>query len=419
MNVKRLLIGLLLISITGVTSGQGRTKRALFLGNSYTAVNNLPQLTAQLALSAGDTLYTDNHTPGGYTLMGHSTNATSLAKLAQGSWDYVVLQEQSQLPSFPIAQVEAQVFPYARILDSLIHLSNSCAQTVFYMTWGRKNGDAQNCATWPPVCTYSGMDSLLRLRYEQMALRNQALLSPVGAVWNYLRLHHPGIELYQPDESHPSTAGSYAAACCFYTTLFEKDPSLISDNAGLSQSDATAIRLAVKQVVFANKLQWYIGAYAPEATFTYTTSGSRTVTFDNQSLRATNYRWFFGDGNSSVDTNPVHTYAQDGNYIVTLRATSCSQTDSFQRSIAVSTTTGVAYITGNLLKVYPNPASQSFTLYTPKNDWGETYLITDICGRVMASGIIRNTETNITIQHWANGVYWLSIRSHRIKLIKI
>lgn len=72
------------------------------------------------------------------------------------------------------------------------------------------------------MCTYAGMDSLLHLRYMMMAEDNHAVVSPVGAVWNYIRANFPLIELYSPDESHPSVAGSYAAACCFYTSIFRK-----------------------------------------------------------------------------------------------------------------------------------------------------------------------------------------------------
>ena len=100
----------------------GQTKKSvLFLGNSYTYVNNLPQITADIATSMNDTLLFDSNTPGGYTLQGHSTNATSLSKIMVGNWNYVVLQEQSQLPSFDIVQVETDVFPYAHTLDSLIN----------------------------------------------------------------------------------------------------------------------------------------------------------------------------------------------------------------------------------------------------------------------------------------------------------
>ena len=172
--------------------------RVLFIGNSYTAVNNLPQLTADCALSigfAGMPVEVASSTPGGTTFQMHTTNATSQSLINQGNWDYVVLQEQSQLPSFPDGQVAAECFPFAAQLNDQILTVDSCTETVFYMTWGRQNGDASNCASWPPVCTYEGMDSLLNLRYRQMAIDNHAILSPVGALWKYIRTTYPEINL--------------------------------------------------------------------------------------------------------------------------------------------------------------------------------------------------------------------------------
>jgi hypothetical protein len=131
----------------------GQTTNVLFIGNSYTFVNNLPQTLTDIALSKGDTLMYDISTPGGYTLNLHTTNATTLSKINSQAWDFVVLQEQSQLPSFSPVQVATDVFPFARHLDSLILVNDSCTETVFYMTWGRKNGDLSNCAVYPPVCT--------------------------------------------------------------------------------------------------------------------------------------------------------------------------------------------------------------------------------------------------------------------------
>lgn len=60
---------LLILLVSGLAVfGQSLTKKVLFLGNSYTAVNNLPQMMADVAVSAGDTLWFDSNTPGGYTL---------------------------------------------------------------------------------------------------------------------------------------------------------------------------------------------------------------------------------------------------------------------------------------------------------------------------------------------------------------
>jgi hypothetical protein len=236
--------------VSALLFSQSQTKQVLFLGNSYTEYFNLPQRVADMASSTGDFLIFDSNTPGGYTLEYHYTDSTSLAKIASGDWDFVVLQEQSQRPAFPISDVESNVFPYAHLLDSLIIAQNAGAETVFYQTWGRKNGDGENCGSWPPVCTYAGMDSLLRLRYRMLAERNDAILSPVGDVWNKLRQDFPSLNLYDADESHPSNAGTYAAACTFYTVIFKKNPTDITFDFTLTPEDAANIRATTKAVVY-------------------------------------------------------------------------------------------------------------------------------------------------------------------------
>ena len=145
-------IFILLIFLPSLITAQSNAKKvtALFLGNSYTYVNNLPLLIANLASANGDTLVYDYNTPGGYTLNNHFNDLTSKAKISSASWKYVILQAQSQEPSFSPYQVFSQTIPYARKLDSLIKLNNACTNTVFYQTWGRKNGDASNCGFYPP-----------------------------------------------------------------------------------------------------------------------------------------------------------------------------------------------------------------------------------------------------------------------------
>lgn len=394
--------------ICSIAKGQSQTKRVLFLGNSYTYVNNLPQMVADVAISTGDTLIFDNNAPGGHTFQGHSTNAISLAKIALGNWDYVVLQEQSQLPSFPLSQVEADVFPYAHILDSLINAKNLCAETVFYMTWGRKNGDASNCASWPPVCTYSGMDSLLNLRYSLMADNNNAIISPVGAVWKYIRQNFPLIDLYQADGSHPSVAGTYAAACSFYTTLFRKDPTLITFNSTLSTTDAANIRAATKLIVYNSLINWHIGEYDPLANFTYNFSDVNQITFTNNSANATNFYWNFGDGDISTSDNPTHLYPATGSYIATLIADKCGISDSTFQTINI-TPVGVNEISNtNSLIAYPNPSTTTLTI--SKNISGNfSYKIFNFPGQEIQTGTVSQSENEISISTLSNGIYFIQL----------
>ena len=43
-----------------------------------------------------------------------------------------------------------------------------------------------------------------------------------------------------------------------------------------------------------------------------------TMTFTDASTGATSWYWDFGDGNTSTEQNPTHTYAEPGTYTVTL-----------------------------------------------------------------------------------------------------
>jgi hypothetical protein len=238
------------------TPTSGDTISALFIGNSYTYYFDMPVIVANMAQSTGNFFIHDQSTPGGYTLEEHSTNATTLAKLAKGNWDFVSIQEQSTRPVRTLESVQSNTFPYALILDSLRKMNSPCGQTVFYRTWGRKNGYDQNCTAWPYPCTYEGMDSLLALRYGMMQEQNEALISPVGDVWRYIRDNHPTLNLYDPDESHPSAAGSYLSAITFYTVLFQKDPSLVTYDFTIDAADAEIIRNAAKAVVFDSLYIW-------------------------------------------------------------------------------------------------------------------------------------------------------------------
>ncbi len=240
---------------------QEETTKVLFLGNSYTAYNNLPQLVSDCAASAGFEMSTGSNTPGGTTFQAHTQNTTSQTLIQQGDWDFVVLQEQSQIPSFPLSQVESQCFPFAETLNNQIIEFNECAETIFYMTWGRENGDSQNCPNWPPVCTYEGMDDLLAERYMTMAQDNEAIVSPVGALWRQIRTNHPEIDLYSSDGSHPSAVGSYAAAVAFFVTIFRADPTTINFDFNLSADVTSVIKEEAKELIFEQQAQWFIGTY--------------------------------------------------------------------------------------------------------------------------------------------------------------
>lgn len=261
--------------------------------------------------------------------------------IQQGHWDFVVLQEQSQMPSFPLSQVQTDCFPYAaRLNDSIVKYS-PCGETVFYQTWGRQNGDASNCPNWPPVCTYEGMDSLLRLRYQMMADDNQAIVSPVGACWRYIRNHYPDLVLYNADQSHPSLLGSYVAALSFYSTLFRTNSDAVSFTAGLSALEVSAAKEAVNQVVMGDFSEWNIGSFDFNPTASIDTVG-QSLTGSIQCPECDSIFWYLNTGDVYTDDSLNHTFNIPGLYGVTLVAYQCGEYYSQYWEVWIEPATGVS-----------------------------------------------------------------------------
>lgn len=378
-------------------------------------------MTGQVAGGMGDTLYYAMSAPGGYTLQNHCQNANTLGLIAQGGWDYVVLQEQSQYPSFPMEQVAESVFPYARKLDSLIHIASPCAHTLFYMTWGRKNGDPDNCPVWPPVCTYEGMDSLLQLRYMMMAADNHAWVSPVAKVRRYIINNDPGIELYQADDSHPSPAGTYAAALCFYTVMFGKDATATNYTDNLDADEVTAIKDAVKTVSFDSLTTWRQYAPALQSDFNYTHDGN-AFTFVSAAAGTgiQHYIWSFGDGTPDADTaTAVHIFQNAGTYTVCLKVENSCAEESSCRDITTGTVGVHAISADEDLIAAPNPVKDFVSVRNVKASL--EYRIWDTKGRAVLSGSLGRNMPVIDMRCLVDGMYYLELRDNKssIRVLKV
>ncbi|MEZ5173239.1 MAG: PKD domain-containing protein [Bacteroidia bacterium] len=349
--LKRILTLSSLFIIIGL---QAQQTKVLWIGNSYIYTNNLPLVFQNLALSGGDTVVFDQNTPGGTTLSAHCSNSTTLQKIAQPGWDYVIIQAQSQEPSFPPAQVYSQTLPYAQILDSLVHDANPCAKTVFFMTWGRKLGDTQNCANYPPLCTFEGMTNRLRWGYKQMADTTQSIIAPVGMAWKAVRETNPDLELFSSDNSHPALAGTYLSACVFYNTLFRKTSTGLAYTAGIAAQDVSLMQ-SLADATFNDSLEvWNIDRWLPEADFSVVNNGLE-FSFQQECLNSNSYLWDFGDGNTSVQPNPIHEYAAAGSYEVVLIAGNGCEFDTISATQIAGPTSVSEHLSGQW-RVFPNPA---------------------------------------------------------------
>lgn len=178
--------------------------RVLFIGNSFTQRNDLPALLAQLAAARGIALQHGLISVGGASLRTHWNAGRAAQAIESGKYDHVVLQEQSTLPVKNATRMAENV----RLFDGAIKQAG--AKTVLYMTWARQHApEAQ---------------SVISAAYTSIGQELGALVIPVGMAWQRFLAKHSSPMLHDPDQSHPTLAGSYLAACVFSAVLCQANP---------------------------------------------------------------------------------------------------------------------------------------------------------------------------------------------------
>jgi len=199
--------------------------RLLFIGNSYTSRNQLPRLLSDLAAAAEHPTRVefDLIFAGGASLKRHWNAGIAQQRLANQSWNYVVLQEQSTLPVKNPGRYHENVRLFAP------EIARRGAKTALYLTWSRQKAPETQ-------------DRITRA-VEEIAAEIGAVVVPVGPAWHAAMARHIDIALYTEDGSHPTAAGSYLAACIFLVRLFGRAPRgfSVSDPLRLDRDVAAAL----------------------------------------------------------------------------------------------------------------------------------------------------------------------------------
>ncbi len=368
----------LCLLVPALLFSQPLLRKALFLGNSYTYANNLPGLVASLARASGDSLFSVSHSPGSYTLgwrpTAHVADTISLALVSQPGWNFVILQEQSQVPAIGRLR-DSCMYPASRILYDSVKSANPCSRVLFYLTWGRRFGGIQcflpnYCS--PDFADFNQMQDSVTRAYKSIADSLAAWIAPVGESWR-LVINGTGMVLHDVDDSHPNLKGSYLGACVFYDVMFGKPSAGNTFSAGLTPDTAALLQHAADSVTFGYAAHWNLNNDVPVAEFVPTIS-TDTLYTNNLSTGAGNWSWDFGDGSTSTLFEPVHIYSSTGAYSIKLRACNGCFCDSATRHVSICTAGVVRAIGGNqpVRMIGPDDSGNILFLNYPGN--GTLYL---------------------------------------------
>jgi hypothetical protein len=199
-------------------------QRVLFIGNSYTGINKLPEVFLEVVKSSGRSApVVKSSTPGGRTLKQHLAIAGSMKLVDEGGWDVVVLQGQSQEPAIAETDetVRKEFQESAAALCARVRAKSPKARIYFYETWARHADYWKAAKKGPDVgADPKEMQARLRKWYGVVAKDNDATFVPCGDAWELNYASAAPVRLHTSDQSHPEYVGTYLNALIFFGNIY-------------------------------------------------------------------------------------------------------------------------------------------------------------------------------------------------------
>ena len=172
----------------------------LFIGNSLTSSNNLPELIKEYAETQGKDISVASIVKNNYALIDHWKEGVIQASIESKSFDFVIVQQgPSSQPNGRALLIE-----YGGLISELCKTND--AKLAYYMVW-------------PSLAHYDTFDGVIT-SYRMAANRTNDILCPVGEVWKSYFDETGDFSYYGSDGFHPSLSGSNVAAQVIYESLF-------------------------------------------------------------------------------------------------------------------------------------------------------------------------------------------------------
>lgn len=255
--------------------------KILFIGNSFTYKNNMPNMFAQLSYKAGFSPKVTSVTKGEWSLEKFANPTDIYGQgvyhlLTTEKWDYVILQDQSKIP---VIAPMTSTYPAVSTLQTLIKKAG--AKTILFMTWGYDNHSTFYIDGLYYHLSANQMQTYLTKNYFYIGNRLGIPVSPVGIGFSRCNDLFPEIDLYHSNDLyHPSVSGSYLSACTLFSTIYNISPLGNSYLGGLNEATVEKLQQIADRKISLNKAKLSINRAQ-----TTTLAGKITVSKKNTSLK--------------------------------------------------------------------------------------------------------------------------------------
>ncbi len=219
----------------------------LFIGNSYTHYNDMPeQIFAKILKAAGYKATVTRITKGGWYLIDSAKSTDEVgakvdAALKLRNYDYIVLQEQSTCPAATPAKF------YTGVRNLVEKARADGATPILYGTWGRKEGHSVLASNgW----TNESMTWMISAAYEAIGAELGVDVAYAGLAFYDVYTNNKNLNIYDSDLTHPNPTGSYLAAMTIFAKITGVDPTTVNYNANLTDEAAAILKEAARKAVF-------------------------------------------------------------------------------------------------------------------------------------------------------------------------
>lgn len=192
-----------------------QAEHILFIGNSHTFVNDVPQMVQRINAShpGAAPLWVESLVEGGAKLERFAQSGMFERAAVAQPWTHIVLQGASHEPFSDPQNYIAHFRQMAHNAEA------SHIIPVLYEIWPRAAWDPLYEQPWMPVQNPEEASHIIRDISARAIETTSASLAPVSQAWMKASSQFPEIKLYHNDGNHAAPAGSYLAALVLFRTI--------------------------------------------------------------------------------------------------------------------------------------------------------------------------------------------------------
>ncbi|MNU87235.1 hypothetical protein D3C71_770160 [compost metagenome] len=396
LKIKRNIFVLILLSLK-VCTVSGQVKKILFIGNSITYFNNMPQVFRDIANEKGDSVDLTMYAPGSTGFQHHVIDNNVYSLLRNKVWDVVVLQPGSnESPAYSQPR-DLTLLQGRKMIDSVLHYS-PCARVMFYeISYGVVGTSPQN------IVTYNNVMDQIRLTSEYLSDSTGFSFAPGGECLRHVWNKNPALLLWgSAGDIHPNVRGSYLVSCAFYASIFHKPSFGSTVLNGNSLQDAQYYQHVSDSIVLNHSALWRIDTSWHRAKFNAVLNG-QTLDVTNTSIAADSIRWFLNTDFSGTNNQIQISNLPEGSHELTQVAYFGTCSDTLSKVIQV-TALGLTDEYRITIQWYPNPAQKTIFI----NQENVTVRIYSMTGDLL---IEEENKQIVSLEVLSKGIYILELES--------